>query len=199
MRKADATVNERRRRELLDAAFTLIAEKGLEGLRTRAIAARAGVNIATLHYYFGTKEALLLAVVRHVRDVFTRPAPNDRDATTAVPEDLRSYFVRAWRPFQANPGLARVLQELLLRAKRDRAARAALRSVHTHWTRSVEDILRRGIAAGQFRPDFDPGAGAAIVTSFTMGATARLGIDPKAFDFVETARELERLLTRTAT
>src|SRR5689334_14077679 len=61
---------EERRSELLDAAYTLIAEKGLEGLRTRDIVARAGVNISTLHYYFGTKDELLVAVLDHVRDKF---------------------------------------------------------------------------------------------------------------------------------
>jgi DNA-binding transcriptional regulator YbjK len=41
-----------RRRSLLQAAFDVIAMSGFEGLRTRAVAERAGVNIATLHYYF---------------------------------------------------------------------------------------------------------------------------------------------------
>src|SRR6185437_3442673 len=39
------------RRELVLAAFNLIAEKGFEGLRTRDVAQRADLNIATLHYY----------------------------------------------------------------------------------------------------------------------------------------------------
>src|SRR5262245_45774947 len=60
-----------RRKDLLEAAYALIAERGLEGLRTREIAARAGVNISTLHYYFGTKDALVVAVLEHVRDTFT--------------------------------------------------------------------------------------------------------------------------------
>src|SRR4051812_2528672 len=63
---------EARRAALLEAAYAVVADKGLEGLRTRDVAARAGVNIATLHYYFGTKEALVLALVERVRDLFTR-------------------------------------------------------------------------------------------------------------------------------
>lgn len=45
------------------AAHALTAEKGFEGLRVREVAARVGVNNATLHYYFPTKEALIGAVV----------------------------------------------------------------------------------------------------------------------------------------
>ncbi|MDB5535826.1 MAG: TetR/AcrR family transcriptional regulator, partial [Devosia sp.] len=33
------------------AARALIVEKGMEGLRTRDIADRVGINIATLHYH----------------------------------------------------------------------------------------------------------------------------------------------------
>ena len=45
--------------ELIRATVSLIGERGLEGLRTRDIAARVGINIATLHYYFATKNDLV--------------------------------------------------------------------------------------------------------------------------------------------
>src|SRR2546430_7157743 len=56
--RARTTHADERRRSLVLAAYDLIAEKGFEDLRTRDVAARAGVNIATLHYYFASKEDL---------------------------------------------------------------------------------------------------------------------------------------------
>src|ERR1700682_1010515 len=47
-----------RRDSLVRAAFACLAADGFEGLRTRSVADRAGVHIATLHYYFPTNEAL---------------------------------------------------------------------------------------------------------------------------------------------
>ena len=58
------------REALVQAAFNLIAERGFEGLRTRDVAARAGVNIATLHYYFATKEDLIRSVVDMLAEKF---------------------------------------------------------------------------------------------------------------------------------
>src|SRR5437868_7663342 len=52
-----------RRRALVAAAYHRIADEGFEGLRTRDVAADVGVNIATLHYYFPTKEALIRNVI----------------------------------------------------------------------------------------------------------------------------------------
>lgn len=43
---------------ILDAAEAVFAAKGFEGATTRAIADKAGVNLALLHYHFGSKEHL---------------------------------------------------------------------------------------------------------------------------------------------
>ena len=48
---------------ILEATISAIEKHGLPGLTTRAIAAEAGVNNAALHYYFGTKEALIEAAL----------------------------------------------------------------------------------------------------------------------------------------
>ncbi|WP_437677105.1 TetR/AcrR family transcriptional regulator [Sorangium sp. So ce131] len=179
-----------RRRDLLEAAYTLIAEKGLEGLRTRDIAARAGVNISTLHYYFGTKEALLVAIVAHVADKFGEA----RRDVEGSPATVRAHIEGAWRSFQDNPHLTTVLQELSLRARRDPAARAAFREVHEGWNLAVEHLVRQGVRDGQLRSDLDPRTSAFVVTSFVIGAMTQLGVNAEAFDFHHVSAELDRWL-----
>ena len=48
-----------RKRELVEIAYRLIAEKGLEGFRIRQVAAEADIDNGTLHYHFPSKEALI--------------------------------------------------------------------------------------------------------------------------------------------
>ncbi|MGM5028345.1 TetR/AcrR family transcriptional regulator [Tardiphaga sp. 862_B3_N4_1] len=48
--------------KLLDAAERLFAERGFNGVSTRAITEAAGVNNAAAHYHFGSKAALISAV-----------------------------------------------------------------------------------------------------------------------------------------
>ncbi|MFC7620220.1 TetR/AcrR family transcriptional regulator [Microlunatus sp. GCM10028923] len=50
---------------ILDAAVRLIAADGLAGLSIRTVAAEAGVSLAQVQYYFGTKDALIEAAFDH--------------------------------------------------------------------------------------------------------------------------------------
>jgi len=55
MEKKDHIINE---------AMKLFAEKGFEGTSIREIAAEAGVNLAMINYYFGSKEKLFECMVK---------------------------------------------------------------------------------------------------------------------------------------
>lgn len=56
------------REKILAAALDLFAVKGFDGTTTREIAARAGVNLGLIQYYFGNKDALWKAVVDSVHE-----------------------------------------------------------------------------------------------------------------------------------
>ncbi len=51
------------RERILDAAEQLFSEQGISGTSLRALTRAADVNLASVHYYFGSKEALLDAVI----------------------------------------------------------------------------------------------------------------------------------------
>lgn len=166
---------------MLDAAYAVVAEGGLEGLRTRDVAAKAGVNVATLHYYFSTKEKLIEALVRHVRTIFAANATSARSEGNA----LGNHLEHARRMFSENRELSTVLLELALRARRSAQAREAFQAVFASWNADVSSLLGGTPKAK---------ASAIVVTSFVMGAMMQLGVDAKAFDFSKVSRRLTRLL-----
>jgi AcrR family transcriptional regulator len=58
---------------LMDAAEALFAERDFDSVSTRDIASRAKVNLALVHYYFGTKEKLFRRVLsRRVEELSRR-------------------------------------------------------------------------------------------------------------------------------
>ncbi|MEO2167127.1 MAG: TetR/AcrR family transcriptional regulator [bacterium] len=52
---------------ILAAAQAVFAEKGFEGASTREIAARAEVNISSLHYHWDSKETLFATILQNVQ------------------------------------------------------------------------------------------------------------------------------------
>lgn len=57
---------------LINAAGELAADKGFANVSTRAVAARAGANISSIHYHFGSKEGLFEAVLRRIIEHINR-------------------------------------------------------------------------------------------------------------------------------
>jgi AcrR family transcriptional regulator len=51
------------RRRIMDTALALFSTKGFDSVSVRALAKEAGVNLAMISYYFGSKEALYHAVL----------------------------------------------------------------------------------------------------------------------------------------
>jgi AcrR family transcriptional regulator len=165
----DLTESPDRRRALIAAARDLIAERGFEGLRTRDVAQRVGLNHATLHHYFATKEALIVATVRDLvgqlatyRAANRTPAPSPRDA-------LRAYLAAARAQVLADPTPFVALGEFFLRAGRHPKLAAILRELDDGWTGFFVSILTQGQKDGAFRPDIDPAAVARILTAYMRG------------------------------
>jgi len=60
--------NPDKKEKILLAAETLFSQFGFEGVSTRALAREAGVNIAMLSYYFGSKEKLYESTIQYLMD-----------------------------------------------------------------------------------------------------------------------------------
>ena len=146
-----AASREDRRQALVRAAFNQVAERGFEGLRTREVAAEVGVNIATLHYYFPTKEALIRGVVELSMQRFRSTlTPHGSSA-----DQLRNHLRAVRRLLGDEPQLGAVMGELALRSARDPAIAAIMEETNGAWHRTVRGLLRRAARDGHLRAELD--------------------------------------------
>ncbi|MDG1480159.1 MAG: TetR/AcrR family transcriptional regulator [Myxococcota bacterium] len=60
-----------RRAEIVDGMLTVMATAGYERASIQAIAAAAGLTAGLLHYHFGSKEKILLAVLDTIEEAIT--------------------------------------------------------------------------------------------------------------------------------
>jgi AcrR family transcriptional regulator len=92
---------------ILDAAERLFADCGFDGTSMRAVTGAANVNLAAANYHFGSKEALLTAVLARRFDPINRQrlalldALEARDPGPTIEDLLRAFFAPAFREIGA--------------------------------------------------------------------------------------------------
>jgi AcrR family transcriptional regulator len=180
-----------RRQDLIAAAYQQVARVGFEGLRTRDVAAAAGVNVATLHYYFPTKEALIGDVLKHAMQRFRSTMP-----AGGLPADqLRQHFAGIKRLVRDEPELFAVMGELALRSARDPVIRELYQQTTEIWQATVRGLLAKATRDGTLDGSRNLDAQASLIVSALTGASMIPLLRPARLN--ETIGELERSLGLT--
>lgn len=176
-----------RRDAIVAAAFRCIASSGIAGLRMRAVAAEAGVNIATVHYHLTNKAELIRAVVEQAHQRFAEAAATPEGTTPTA--RLHIHLDEVFGLLQRDPALGRVLAEVALGAAHDPVIAEIVSTGEARWRHGVEMILRplpgrqsRPVAAlvvlvvkGACLPPTDARAIAAARRALSEGMTAMAG------------------------
>ena len=115
-----------RRKALIEAAIETIGAQGNLDVTMSQIARSAGVSPALAHHYFGGKEQLFLATMRHLLTEFGGSV-RQALAAAGTPRDRISAVVRqSFGPDQFVPATVAAWLAFYLRAQSDRAARRLL-------------------------------------------------------------------------
>lgn len=186
------------RQALTRIAFHLIAEGGLERFRTREVAKRGGVNIATLHYYFPSKEDLIRSVVDYLSNEFaTRQAPYSEPGGEPLAE-LRRELSDSLYQLHELPELFLASFELFVRAAHDPAIRVLMQEMDAHWHAYVVSYMSEGVRQGVFRADLDPAVAAWELIALVKGTVLQLTINPNDYPIEHIHAEIERWFTGNA-
>lgn len=158
-----------RRDAIARAARALIVEKGVEGLRTRDIAERVGINIATLHYHVPTKEALMELVADSLRHDFIQQAIDRPRAHLGAKERMDLEFDDFREMALTSPATMQVFSELIERGRRDPRIADAILPMKHHWKQMLQQMLSEGVRDGDYRPDLDTDVFALIIMAAFIG------------------------------
>jgi AcrR family transcriptional regulator len=149
---------ERTRRRILAAALAEFSAKGFAGARVDAIARRAKGNKRMLYHYFGNKEALFIAVLRHkMAERRSWGAAMSSDPAERLPFWLKAAFDDAdW---------IRLLEwEALQDGSKKTIDEKERRAASVDWLKR----LRQRQKDGQLTPDFQPAHLALAMQSLTV-------------------------------
>jgi AcrR family transcriptional regulator len=176
-----ATTNQRPA-QIVRAAYQLIVDNGLEGFRTRDVAAKVGINTATLHYYFPSKESLIQGVVQHLIEELKSPLVKlQREPQSAI-DKLRLEFRDVSVRIRQAPDQLLVLNELAIRSWRDPSIAGILSHLDEQWRGHLVSILKQGIEEGAFRSDLNVLSTANAIMTQLRGLGLQVKLDASHFD-----------------
>lgn len=142
---------------IIEAVLDLLAEGvTVDAVSIEAVAARAGVGKATIYRRWPNKQALLADAMRELKGTPPQPVGDN------VRERLLSLMCNVGKGDERS---ARIFPCLMPEVLRSETAYELWQSVVVEPRREVvRELLRRGIADGELRPDIDIDVAAAVLT-----------------------------------
>src|SRR5450755_4272446 len=142
---------EERPQQILDAALSVFAEHGIAEARLEEIATRAGVSKGTIYLYFPSKEELFREVVRQRVGPAIANADQASSLEQSAEAQLKSYLTHQWECLGEDDSEGWIRLVMLELHKYPDLAQFHWDEVVTRSNRILGDIIRRGIASGEFR------------------------------------------------
>lgn len=195
-----AAIRQANEQRILAAAEEVFAHAGFSGATTAAIARRAGLPKANIHYYFRTKQALYWAVLNNILDLWLDEA--DSITEGAEPAEALSAYVRAKVEYsRARPFASKVFANEIVHGAPQ--IRDYLENELKARVESKVPIIREWIADGRMA-DVDPyhlffsiWAATQTYADFECQAAAVLGKKKLTRpDYVKAADHVEAMILR---
>jgi AcrR family transcriptional regulator len=164
---------------IVEAMRATVAARGIAGATFDQVARTAGVSRGLLHYYFGTKEQLLVAVVR--RECEVRNERLELAIADAVSgEQVLDALVRSFEDFLGEvPVMPVMFHEMLTLAQRNEEIAAELAELGRRTRRHLAAALRAKREGGVLALRDDPEAVAAFLFVLADGIMIRRLSEPE--------------------
>jgi AcrR family transcriptional regulator len=158
---------------LLEAAKKVLRQNGYSGLSTRDVAAAAAIPLSQIHYHFGSKQGMVLALFEYLNaQLLDRQQALFGDPTLKLSEQ----WDRAcdYLDDDIASGYVRVLQELIAASWADAEVAKVIRAGIMGWVELIVGVARKAEdALGGLGPFTPEEAGAFAGTAF-MGSESML-------------------------
>jgi AcrR family transcriptional regulator len=182
------------REAILDATRARLLADGYANLSTRKVAVEAGVPLSQLHYHFGSKNGLILALLEvenrrrldRQQRMYAEDAPlwqRYEQACDFLEDDLESGYVR-------------VLQEMIAVGWSDPAVGAAVRALLLGWYELLADVMRQAESEHGPLGPFTAEELATLIANSFIGSEALLllGFDRQTLPIRSALRRVGHLL-----
>lgn len=177
--RATRPLESEKAKRIVDAMRESVARRGSAGSTFDHVAREAGVSRGLLHYYFGTKERLLVEVVRRDSEIrLSALAVALGDARTA--DDFIDALVRGLEQLVSDdPGFVVLMHELFTLSRRNEEIAGELATLARVARSDIASSLKAKQDEGVVRLGDEPEAVAGVLLALADGLSLRFLIEPE--------------------
>jgi AcrR family transcriptional regulator len=184
------------KQRMIDAALTVMGQKGYSRTTLEEIGRVAGYSRGLAHHHFGSKLGLMRAVVvemklRFERNVL-RPSPLGQRGLDAVFSFVEGYldYVEATGPDTMRTALVLLFESLAVAPEIMPAVADMSAAARSH----ISARIARGIADGTIRPDINPHVQGMLIAGMLRNATHEWLLDTAGVDLGAVKRAMVLML-----
>lgn len=159
-------------RRIVEAMRESVAEVGISGSTFERVARKAGVSRGLLHYYFGTKERLLVDVIRRDTEIRVETLGSALREAGSVEEVIVAFFSIFQRTLQTEVGYVYMVSELFVAGRDNEEILRELGNLYgtarTEFAEILRDKERQGVVKLRYPAEdvltylFSTGDGASV-------------------------------------
>jgi AcrR family transcriptional regulator len=172
--------HDERREEVANAVIDVVARSGVAGVTLKSVAEEAGWSTGVINHYFDSKTDLIVTAARHCLRQWA--SLDRRVATDDAVAALRD-LIQAMVPIhERRMAITRAMIAFMGEAIADDALAEPLRAMQIHWRSLIADVLRRGVAAGEFAASLDVDHTADTLAALANGLAVRSAFESVEFE-----------------
>jgi AcrR family transcriptional regulator len=165
--------------KIVDAMRASVAKRGISGSTFEHVAREAGVSRGLLHYYFGTKEALLVEVVKRDAEIRVARLDEPLGAAKTVDDLLQVLVANLEDIIENDPGFFVLLFELFTAGRRNPDIQHEIGELFNRTRDHVVEILNAKQSEGVVELRFGPEAVVAYLFAIADGIALQMLSDPE--------------------
>ncbi len=140
----------RRVKQILEAAASILIDRGIHAVEKRSVASRLGISDGNVSYYFPTKESLLLAVVDHQLDEYYRRHHPKSDIPQDDAQAVFDDYVSRWIDEYDDPMVRVFFSQIISVAETNKQIARKRNEIYEAFVTKLRDL------AQQLEPDVEP-------------------------------------------
>lgn len=181
-------------KKIMDATFETVAKNKISGTRMHLIAKEAGILQSNVHYYYPTKNDLLIALLDGIQERFTKKRINSVDLEKkSFVENLQGLFHEKKDDILNHKKIDYVQFDYWVQGTANPEIREKFKKSFDIWRENITAVLEKN-------PDFEGNKSVCcsmlpyLIVSIMMGASMQYLMDEKKFDLNDYFAAAEKMI-----